>query len=97
MFIFYKVCKSLSPPPVSVPADLARYPVRLFPVMVYPVSLAQLPVVILYPVSLDAIKKRGYFSPALIRCLYFLSVWKAENTDIFRPDCLGDLFQVCRV
>ena len=48
------------------------------------------------PVTLDTIKA-GLVFPALVRCLYFLAVWKAEHAYIFRPDCLGDLFQVCRV
>lgn len=65
------------------PAPVYRCPVAILPVMVYPVTL-------------DTIKA-GLLSPALVRCLYLLAVWKAENTDIFRPDCLGDLFQVCRV
>ena len=48
------------------------------------------------PRDLDTIKA-GLFSPALVRCLYFLAVWKTKQTYIFRSYCLGDLFQVCRV
>ena len=53
---FMGVCKCFPPPGLPrFPVRLARYPVRLFPVMVYPVTL-------------DTIKKRGCFSPALVRC-----------------------------
>lgn len=48
------------------------------------------------PVTLDTIKA-GLLFPALVRCLYFLAVWKAEQAYIFRSDRLGDLFKVCRV
>ena len=54
------------------------------------------PVAILYPVSLDTIKA-GLFFPALVRRLYLLTIWKAKQAYIFRPDRLGDLFQVTRL
>ena len=49
-----------------------------------------------FPGCLDTIKA-GLLFPALVRCLYFLAVWKAEQAYIFRSYCLGDLFQVRRV